>query len=390
MKLLMITPYFYPEGGGLEKYAYMIARGLVERGWEVKVITASRKGNSLENLEGIEVIRLAPHFIVSNTPISFNLPLKLIKVFKEEQFSVINAHTPVPYYADVSAWVNNVLKGSNKTPFVLTYHNDLVKEGFPLDKVAYLYNLSLQRGLLLLSDTIITPSPYCYYESKLLRRFKKKLIWIPPGVDTERYFPGKSYRLHSIYNLPRSAKIVMFIGTMNRGHAHKGVPYLLKAFKYVATQVKDSYLVLVGRGDMIPEYKKMCMSLGISKRVIFTGYVEEDILPEFYRSSDVIVLPSTTVQEGFGMVLIEAGASGKPVIGTNVGGIKHVIENGKTGILVPPKDPFRLAEAIVTLLTDDNLARKIGKTGRRLVEREYSWDKIVEKTEIALKAIVNH
>ncbi|AEC52031.1 LPS biosynthesis rfbu related protein [Pyrococcus sp. NA2] len=388
MKLLMVTPYFYPEGGGLEKYAYMVAKGLVNRGWEVKVITASKKGNGLQNLDGIEVIRFKPDFVVSNTPVVLNLPFHIIKILKREKFDVINAHTPVPYYADVSMLTRHIFKKA-KVPFVLTYHNDLVKESFPLNIVASMYNLSLQQSLLFLSDIIVTPSPYCYYESKLFKRVRERVVWIPPGVDVKRYSPGKSYKLHKMYNLPKSAKIVMFIGTMNRGHAHKGVSHLLVAFKSVARQVEDSYLVLVGRGDMIPKYREICASLGILDRVIFTGYVREDVLPEFYRSSDLVVLPSTTIQEGFGMVLIEAGASGKPVIGTRIGGIKYVIKDGVTGILVPPKDPVQLAKAIITLLTDNYLARKMGRNGRKLVEREYRLDKVIEKTDNVLRTVGN-
>jgi len=119
---------------------------------------------------------------------------------------------------------------------------------------------------------------------------------------------------------------------MNRGHAHKGVDILLKAFSMIKTY--NTYLVLAGGGNMIPEYKKLAKSLGIDNKTIFTGFIDEKSLIDLYRGSYMLVLPTLTAAEGFGMVLIEANACGKPVIGSKVGGIKYVIRDGETGLLV--------------------------------------------------------
>ena len=116
--------------------------------------------------------------------------------------------------------------------------------------------------------------------------------------------------------------------------------------------------------------------------VIFSGFIPSDKLPKYYRGSNVTVLPTTDNSEGFGMVLLEAGACGKPVIGTKIGGIPTVIDNEKTGLIVPPKDAKKLANAIIKILNNPDLANKLGKKGCQKVKSNFTWEKQVEKTKV--------
>jgi len=378
MNVLIISPYFYPKKGGLENYSYNIAKILLEKGHDITVLCSDHeKESKKEIVDRIRIIRLKPDFILSNTPIRFNLFFTMSKLVRENNFDLINAHTPVPFYADVAAIVSK----RYSIPFVLTYHNDNIKTTFAINIIANVYNYSFNLATLKLSKFIITPSPYCYNESKFLKKFKNKLRWIPPGVDINKYDIGNSFKIHDDHGIPRSSKIVLFVGQMSKAHAHKGIDDLIKSFKRILDDTKEAYLFLVGKGDMILEYKKMCQSYGILDNVIFTGFVDETELIEYYKSSDVVVLPSTTVQEGFGMVLIEGNACGKPVIGTKIGGIQYVIKDGETGLLVPPKNPEALADAIIKLLSNEDLSKKMGENGRKLVEQNYTWKRTVEMTE---------
>lgn len=385
MKILTVAPYLYPEAGGVESYAYNISKRMVERGFDVIILCSTRDGiDEKKDLDGIKVIRQRPNFILSNTPIRLDLFFTMSKLVKENNFDLINAHTPVPFYADVAAMVSK----RYKIPFVLTYHNDTIKNTFAMNIIANLYNYSFNLIMLKLSKFIITPSSYCYNESKFLKKFKNKLRWIPPGVGIDKYDIGNSFKIHDDHGISRSSKIVLFVGQMSKAHAHKGIDDLIKSFKRILDDTKEAYLILVGKGDMILEYKKMCQSYGILDNVIFTGFVDETELIEYYKSSDVVVLPSTTVQEGFGMVLIEGNACGKPVIGTKIGGIQYVIKDGETGLLVPPKNPDALAGAIIKLLNDEDLAKMMGGNGRRLVEERYTWKRTVEMTEAVYKEAI--
>ena len=385
MNILVVSSYFYPDGGGAESYAYNIAKRLVEEGHSVTVLCSGQEKRKMEEvIDGIRIIRLKPDFMISTAPIKIGLLFDMINFVQEDNFDLININFHLPYYPDIAALLSKIYK----IPSILTYHNDIVKGGLLMNSVAQIYNYSVNHVALRSMDLIITPSPFCYNESKFLKPFTKKLAWIPPGVDIEKYSVGKSFKIHEAYNLHDSSKIVLFVGVMSKAHTHKGVDQLIKSFKIILKKVKDAYLVLVGRGDMMSEYKKMCDEFNISDNVLFTGFVDETELIEYYKSSDVVVLPSTTVQEGFGMVLIEGNACGKPVIGTRVGGIQYVIKDGETGLLVPPKNPEALAGAVIEILNNDDLAKKMGNNGRRLVEEKYTWERSAEMTEKVYKEII--
>lgn len=358
---------------------------MIEKGHKVTVLCSTRNNeNSIEYIDGIKVIRQKPNFILSNTPIRFDLFVKMSTLVRKNKFDLINAATPVPFYSDVASLVSKIYK----IPFILTYHNDLIKPTFSLNLISNIYNHTLGVISLKLSFPIITSSPYCYNESQFLNPFKDKLILIPPAVNLDNYHVGKSFKPHDTYKISYSANIVLFVGQLSRTHTHKGVDYLIRAFHDVLKAKKDTYLIIVGKGDMIPTYQRLCEDLFISDKVIFPGFVEEKELIEYYRGADIVVLPSTRVAEGFGMVLIEGGACGKPVIGTKVGGIQYVIKDGETGLLVPPKDPCTLANSILLLLKNEDLREKIGQRGRKLVEDNYSWDQITEMTENIYERLV--
>jgi len=381
----MVSSYFYPDGGGAESYAYNIAKRLIERGHSVTVLCSGQeKRKKEEMIDGIRIVRLKPDFMISTAPIKIGLLFDMINFVRNGDFDLIDINFHLPYYPDIAALVSKICK----IPSVLTYHNDIVKGGSLMNSIAQIYNYSVNHVTLRSVNLIITPSPFCYNESKFLKPFTNKLVWIPPGVDIEKYSVGKSFKIHEAYDIPDSSKIVLFVGVMSKAHTHKGVDQLIKSFKIVLEEVEGAYLVLVGRGDMMSEYKKMCEEFNISDNVIFTGFVDETELIEYYKSSDVVVLPSTTVQEGFGMVLIEGNACGKPVVGTRVGGIQYVIEDGKTGLLVPPKNSEALAGAIIKILIDEDLAKKMGENGRRLVEEKYTWERVADMTEKVYKEVI--
>ncbi|MFW6120329.1 MAG: glycosyltransferase family 4 protein [Petrotogales bacterium] len=387
MNILMVSPYFYPEGGGAENYIYNIAKRMVKKGNHITVLCNSQeKEEKEEKIDDIKVVRQKPDFKVSTVPIKLNLFLKMNELLKSSDIDLVNINFQLPYYPDVATFVSKL----HNKPCVLTYHNDLYKNGFLMNSATQIYNYSINHSVLEIVNLIITPSPYCYTKSKFLEPFRSKVVWIPPGVDINRYRVGKSFKIHETYKLPEPTKIVLFVGVISKAHEHKGVDQLIKSFKKVLEDkdISNTYLVLVGRGDMVPEYKKMCKDLGILNKVIFTGFVDDNTLIDFYRSSDVVVLPSTTVQEGFGMVLIEGNACGKPVVGTRVGGIQHVIEDGETGLLVPPKDYDALANAIIKLLKDEVMAKKMGKKGGELVEKKYNWENLAEETERVFRKVI--
>lgn len=384
INILLISPYFHPDIGGAENYVYNISKRLVKKGHNITVLCSGMENDKKEIIDGINVIRLKSDFKISRTPIRVGLIYTMSKIISNNEFDVMIINLSVPYFPEIAAILSKIYN----IPSVLMYHNDIIKDKGVLKVLTDIYNISLIKLLLNSVNLIITTSPFCYNESVILKPYKDKLEWIPPGVNIEQYGSVKLFKIHDRYGMPEFSKIVLFVGVMSKAHAHKGVDQLIKSFKMVLEEVKDSYLVLVGGGDMLHEYKKLCKELNIENKVIFTGFVDDEEIIEYYKSSDIVVLPSTTIQEGFGMALIEGNACGKPVIGTKIGGIQYVIEEGKNGLLVPPKDPQLLANSIIKLLNDEKLAEKMGENGRKLVENNYNWDHLAEITEIVYKEII--
>lgn len=130
--------------------------------------------------------------------------------------------------------------------------------------------------------------------------------------------------------------------------------------------------------------------LGLQKHVVFAGYIEEKELSEVYCACNVFIMPSYEIKiegnyEGFGIAFLEAGPCGKPVIGSNSGGIPEAVINEVTGLLVEPMDVKTITEALIRLLIDEDYSRTLGENGRRRVERECSWRMVGEKIMAALE-----
>jgi glycosyltransferase involved in cell wall biosynthesis len=201
---------------------------------------------------------------------------------------------------------------------------------------------------------------------------------VPNGVDCEKFNPAvKGDEVKAHYGL-ECFKIVLFVGALTRWHKYKGLNILLRAFKHVKRN--DVRLLIVGDGDLKGEYQRQCVSLGLSDKVVFAGNVPDKDLPKFYAASTMLVLPSKDRSEGFGLTILEANASGKPAIGSNVGGIPSVIKHGVNGLLVPPCDEKALASSISTLLEDETQAKKMGEAGRRVAEA-HDWKHTAEAVE---------
>ena len=181
-------------------------------------------------------------------------------------------------------------------------------------------------------------------------------------------------------------KTLIFVGALTTWHTYKGLEELLRAFSVVAKKCERLKLLVVGGGNLLGYYQELARRLGGSDRVVFTGRVDDDALPGCYAAADFAVLPSRDSSEGFGLALLEAMASGRAVIGSNVGGIPEVIQEWKNGILVKPRDEEGLANAIHALYTDDELRERMGNSGRSFAEA-HDWKNVSKKVEVLYRSI---
>lgn len=374
--LTIIAPYFYPKIGGVEIYAYNVAKRLQESGkYRVSIITSNDIGRPYEKgaIDGMTIHRLPVSFRISNTPINLRWYWYIKKIFVLEETDIIHAHSPVVFMADIAA---SAAKGR---PFVITYHSGGMAKGkWPIDTIIYFYERVFLRRLFRRADAII--SYYKNFSKQKLDQFSSKTYIIPPGVDIDRF---------KATPLPPNTKIAMFLGRIDHSSNWKGIEQFLQAMVLVKEKYSHSILELVGGGDAVEHYRRRAIELGIGSSVIFAGPQMGDNLVRAYQRASVVVLPSTSDSESFGMVLIEAMASGRPVIGSDIGGIPGVIDNGQDGLLVSPRNPRALAAALMKIFSDNNFAKELASKGVEKA-RQFNWDSNTEKYDKIFETLLEN
>jgi len=201
---------------------------------------------------------------------------------------------------------------------------------------------------------------------------------IPYGVDTAAFSPAPERRAlwRQRLGIPERAPLLLGVGRMA---TKKGFQVLIEILPALLAEVPDLHVVLAGGGDLLAPFRERIRS----DRVFFPGSVLRDTLPDLYRAADLFVLPA--VHDGKGNVdglpnvILEAMASGLPVVASGISGIPLAVEDGGTGLLVPEKDPGALLQALRRLLADPAAARAMGERGRRKAESELTWDAVAAR-----------
>jgi glycosyltransferase involved in cell wall biosynthesis len=385
---MIVIPYFYPSIGGLQNYALNIAKGLEKQNHTVVVITTNHleKKYVSETIENMTVYRLPIAFIVSNTPINIGWLKDIYTIIQKEKPDIINGHTPVPFIAEIAAIIAKI----KKIPFVLTYQNDLIKDTLGLNLIIKCYYFLFGIQALKAATKIIASSQYYADNSLYLKTFAEKIEIVPPGVDIKHFAENNLDKniFKKMQQQYRDRKILLFIGQLDKTHEHKGLSYLIESLTIIKRNNPQAHLLIIGKGDNITVYKNLVADLYLQDNVIFTGFVSDEDLPYFYNAADVIILPSYHISEGFGMVLIEAGASKKPVVASRIGGIPFVVKDHETGFLTKPRDIEDVSQAILKIINSKTLAEKMGENNYKWVKENFTWDSQIEKTNRIFTNIV--
>ncbi|MCK5512598.1 MAG: glycosyltransferase family 4 protein, partial [Thermodesulfovibrionia bacterium] len=200
-----------------------------------------------------------------------------------------------------------------------------------------------------------------------------KVVVINSGLELERY-RGISIDAGKKRNELRVGQDTMLVGMIGRLEPVKGPEYFIEAIYFITEKFPEVRFLIAGDGALRNELEFRCKKLNIFDKLIFTGWRED--VPEILSVLDIVVVPS--LNEAVGRILIEAGACGKPVVATRVGGIPEVVQDNQTGILVPPRDAYELARAVISLLEDKNKRQKMGETAKNWVDDKFSASRMVK------------
>lgn len=363
-KVAVVAPW-YTQVGGMQGYARRVVRWLADSDEFDVVVISNHRGRRtrIEHHDGVKVVLLGTWLTVSATPVNPLWWWEIRRILRRECVDVVNAHSPVPYLADMA------VLAAGRRPTVLTYHaGSLVKGvGGVVDAALRTYEKWVLPRIFARVNRHIAVSPV----ATNLRTGRAAMI--SPGVDTVAFAPPP----------PGAARerSVVYVGRMERTSRWKGLDGLVDAL----ARIPDATLELVGDGDAVPELRARAERLGVADRVRWHGSLAQTEVAGVLRRAGVAVLPSLTESESFGMALIEAMASGCAVVGSDVGGIPHVVRDGVDGLLVPPGDVAALARAVTEVLADPDLASRLGQEGRKAAEQTWDWTHQQERTMAELR-----
>lgn len=240
-----------------------------------------------------------------------------------------------------------------------------------LDVAATLARWTVERRMFAASKGLIAVSDFVRDNALLAHRDRVTII--PPGVDEAAFRPG--------VETPHE---ILFVGPLARAYRWKGVDVLTDAFHQVRQEFPRATLRLVGHGDRLPAFEALAAHSQGSIEI--SGRLDDAQLIAAYQRAGVVVLPSITDAEAFGMVLAEANACGRPVIGSRLGGIPDFIRDGVNGSLAEPGDATDLANKILDILRSPERAEAMGRAGREQVLARHRWGPLAEQTEHVLQA----
>jgi glycosyltransferase involved in cell wall biosynthesis len=296
------------------------------------------------------------------------------------RFDLIHLHFPFYGAAQFVAW----RRWRHAHPrLVLTYHMDAHAPGWR-GAVFAAHRRTLLPWIVRRADAILVASRDYAAHSALgrLPDVAARIEEHPFGVDAVRFAPRDALEGRRRLGLA-DAPTVTFVGGLDRPHAFKGVAVLLRAAAQLPPGVQ---LALVGAGNLRPEYERQAAALGVAAR--FLGALSDADLPCAYAAADVVAFPSTSPAEAYGLVALEAAASARAVVASALPGVRSVVRDGETGLLVPPGDAAALAGGLRRLLDDPARRQALATAARRRVEAERTWDHAVARLHATYRRLL--
>lgn len=366
MRILHIGKYYAPERGGIERSMQDLAESCAARGDQVAALVHQKPGNwrnAHEIRAGVEVHRAGCLGAPLYTPLSPGFPLELGRLLRAFRPDLLHLHLPNP-----SAFAALLLPAARRLPWLVHWHADVPPDApeWRLRAAYRLYRPFEQAVLRRARAVIATSQPYLD-ASLALAPWRSKTRVVPLGI-------AASPRVPASQAWPQAGGLrLLAVGRLSR---YKGFDVLLAAL----ARTPQASLVLVGAGECERALRAQALALGVEHRVRFAGALDDADLASAYASADAFALPSRDRGEAFGLVLLEAMRAGLPLVASAVpgSGIGHVIEDGASGLLVPPDDSAALAAAFERL-AEPALRTRLGAAAHARWLAEFTLEREVER-----------
>lgn len=379
MKILMLTWEYPPRiVGGIARVVHDLSKRLIKDGHEVTVVTY-KDGDvpAYENDKGVQVYRVENYMIHPNNfidwimQLNFNLIAKASEIIqKEGKFDVIHAHDWLVANAA------KALKNAFDIPIVSTIHATEAGRNSGIHDDTQRYINDTEWLLTYESTEVIVNSNYMKNHVQGLFGLPfDKINVIPNGINLTN-FNGieRDYDFRRQYAMDNE-KIILYVGRLVY---EKGVQHLISAMPKILENYHDAKLIIAGKGGMLDELKGQAEAMGLSNKVYFTGYLNSKQVQKMYKCADVAVFPST--YEPFGIVALEAMLAGVPTVVSDIGGLNEIVDHGINGMKSYAGNCNSIADSVISLLYDKQLAANVSKKAKQKVKEEFNWNKIAQDT----------
>jgi len=381
LRIAHLTATFPPYPGGAGNTAFQFAVGQADRGHHVEVFTAAAEGEPPDP-GAVVVHRLEPLAAIGNAPLIPSLA-------RLEGFDLIHLHYPFIFGSELTL-LGRLRRRRREQALVVHYKNRLVGSG-ARGAAFGAYEHTVAPALMAAADRVLVLSPdharSVPYLRRAMDRRPEKLIEMPNGVDGEAFSPGPGGdAVRSRLGIGKDAVVAAFVATLDRAHHFKRLDVAIDAVAELGDP--DFHLVVAGGGELEEQFRARGRQRGVGERVHFLGSVPHAALPEVLRAADLFLL-TTEPPESFGIVLIEAMATGLPVVASDYPGVRAVLDEGETGLIVPRGNAGVVAQALKELVeAGAGVRERMGSAGRAKAEREWAWPALLDRMDDAYQEAI--